>query len=168
MSLNGELEAVDTLKNILGSLAEQDPDLLIDSIEGETNLFNIIDSMLLSYSMAKNGIAANKKTIETIEARNASFELRMQNLKDTLFTILERLDLEQYKKELKRPLATLSLKNIAPSGTIINEALIPSKYWKAQDPKLDKTLINQDLKEGIKIEGAELSNGGKTISLRGI
>lgn len=168
MALKDELEAVERLKNILGSLAEQDPDLLLDSIEGETNLFEIIDSILLSYQIAKSNIKANKITIDNIEKRNQSFETRMQNIKDTLFTILEQLDLDDYKKELKRPLATLSLRNIAATGVINNEALIPSEYWVTKEPVIDKRKLNEDLKNGIAVQGAKLSNGGKTISILGI
>ncbi|TDM47778.1 hypothetical protein ETI08_01195 [Macrococcoides goetzii] len=37
-----------------------------------------------------------------------------------------------------------------------NPELIPEKYWKPQPPKLDKTLIRQDIDKGVEVEGVAL------------
>jgi hypothetical protein len=53
-----------------------------------------------------------------------------------------------------------------PKAIILNEADIPSKFWKAQDPKLDRKAVLDALKAKEAVAGAELSNGGETIQIR--
>jgi Siphovirus Gp157 len=49
---------------------------------------------------------------------------------------------------------------------ILDEAILPAKFWKAQDPKLDKKAVLDALKAKEDVPGASLSNGGETISIR--
>ena len=46
------------------------------------------------------------------------------------------------------------------------EALIPAKFWKPQDPKLDRAAVAEALKAGETVPGASLSNGGLSLSIR--
>ncbi|MGE0857439.1 MAG: siphovirus Gp157 family protein [Hyphomicrobiaceae bacterium] len=43
---------------------------------------------------------------------------------------------------------------------------IPSEFWKPQPPRLDKKVVLDALKAGAVVPGAELSNGGETLSMR--
>ena len=47
---------------------------------------------------------------------------------------------------------------------VVNENIIPKKYWVKQDPKLDKASIRELLKSGQKVKGCELiKNTGVVI-----
>jgi hypothetical protein len=63
-------------------------------------------------------------------------------------------------------IATLTRKPVPPKVQILDEAAIPSQFWKRADPALDKKAIGDALKAKQDVPGATLSNGGETISLR--
>jgi len=52
-----------------------------------------------------------------------------------------------------------------PAVKIIDQAAIPAKYFIVQEPQLSKSAIKDDLKAGIAVPGAELSQG-KSLSIR--
>jgi hypothetical protein len=67
---------------------------------------------------------------------------------------------------LTLPDATLSLKTVPQGLTIVDEAKVPAKFWKAQDPVLDKKALKDALKAGDVVDGAQLTNGGQTLAIR--
>ena len=62
-------------------------------------------------------------------------------------------------RKMELPQATISLRAVPPKAEITDEALVPSKFWKAQDPKLDKKAVLDALKGKEDVPGASLSNG---------
>jgi hypothetical protein len=60
---------------------------------------------------------------------------------------------------------TLSLRAVAVSVIVIDETEIPTKFWKASAPKLDKRAVLEALKAKETVPGASLSNGGQTLAL---
>ncbi len=51
----------------------------------------------------------------------------------------------------------------APSVHITDEKLIDSDYWVSQAPKLNKKQIKDDIKAGVKVDGAELRNSESLV-----
>ena len=158
--LHREMKAVAALKE---SLKEFDDDeLLHDSIEGETNLFELIDKLLA-------GMDEDRTLILGVEARAAELDERKNRLKHRIErrrAMVEQAMVLAEAKSLERPTMTLSLRNTPPKLHVEDEALIPSDFWKSQAPTLDKKKLTGTLKDGDKVPGASLTNGGVSLQVR--
>jgi hypothetical protein len=56
------------------------------------------------------------------------------------------LDMIEQKK-LERPLATVTLKAVAPKLNLVDEAAVPSPYWRQPEPELDRKALTDALKQ---------------------
>lgn len=160
---NKELAAAHAMRQSLGT---DDLDLLSDMIEGETSLFEMMDFVLEKIGEDQellDGISARKDRIDT---RRIRIERRQKLLKAILeqsLTILER-------DRVERPEATISLRKNQDKLVINEESEVPTQFWKAGDPRLDKANLKAALKgleEGDEpIPGASLEPQPRTIQIR--
>lgn len=141
---------------------EDDAEAKVDLIEGETGLLEA-----LSDAVARD--AEISALIEGLKEHKRAVDARIQRLSNQSEMIRAAIAVAMSQAELPRvetPVGTVTVKALPPKIVATDEALIPSKYWVAQDPKLDKRTLLADLKEGAAIPGVELSNGGETIQIR--
>jgi hypothetical protein len=68
-------------------------------------------------------------------------------------------------KKLELANGTISVSNTPQSVQIIDESKIPDEYFRIKK-EIDKTKIKDALKDGVEIEGVQLSNGGSTIRIK--
>lgn len=166
--LNNELSKIEELRKLLDNEGvlydengEVDSELLINTIEGETNLHELILELEMKISEYDTMAKAIKINVDTLNKRKS----RMQNSANTLRTIiLSSMDKAGIKK-IEGSLATISLKSKPRSLIITDESLIPSKYFESQ-PKLKKKDLISNLKDGDLIDGVELDNGGISLQIR--
>lgn len=59
------------------------------------------------------------------------------------------------KDKLKTDLFTFAMQNSAPSVKVTDESLLPKRFYVPVDPRLDKTLLKEELKNSD-LPGAEL------------
>jgi hypothetical protein len=162
-ALQREAEAAQTLLDTIRDVAAGDDDLILDMIEGETSLFEAIDIAVMSRWEDLAHAKALGDLIGNLQARKRRLEDRAEVKRLSIQTAMEMADI----RKLERPTCTISLKAVAPAVNVADEASIPSDYWKPQPPKLDKRMLLADLKDGVEIPGATLTNGGETIQIRG-
>lgn len=162
MSIRSELEAVHALKASFESLSQNDPDLLADTIEGETSLFEIFDKMIYANGHDAAFIKACDLAIQDMQDRKERFAKRIESRR----SLIEQAMMICELPKVERPLATLSMQNRPASVIVTEEALIPLKFWKASDPKLDKKAIGDALKAGEAVDGACLSNKAPSLTIR--
>ena len=107
---------------------------------------------------------------------NPGFALRLDDMKERL----SRLEVRASKKRqlaleamtevglsrLEQPDFTASASAGSPALIVIAEERIPEAYWLPQPPKLDRQTILGELKRGIEIPGAEMSNPKPVLSVR--
>jgi hypothetical protein len=74
--------------------------------------------------------------------------------------------LEVDVRKITAPDFTLSVRSGSPAIAVIDEAAIPNAYWKPRDPTLDRAGLLSDLKAGVPIAGAALSNPEPVLSVR--
>lgn len=162
---------------------EHDAELVADTIEGETSLFEAVDAVLDRIADAEVMLEGLNVVIARLDARKARYEARIK----TDRTLLEQALTIAELPKLERPAATLSISTRAPSLVLTEESDIPAKYWKAGAPTLDKKALAADLKDRAKalanlpedeaqraallaslpeIPGATLSNGAPSLTLR--
>ena len=163
--MSKEIAAASALKEQLRSVladAETDTILLTDMIEGETNLFETIDAILAQIGGDQAHIEGIEQFESKLSARKARIEKRVALMRAMLTNALEIVG----ERKFEQPLATLTLKAVAPKLVVTDEALIPAKYFVTSEPSLNKKAVADDIKSNITVPGAELDNGGATVQIR--
>lgn len=156
-----EAEAARVLRESMAELAT-DEALALDTIEGETGLFEAIDGLLRGIDEDRAHVAGLEVVIGDMDARKARFAKRV----DARRALIEQAMMIAEIPKLERPAATLSLTTRAPKVEVSVEADIPAEFWKASDPKLDKKAVGEALKAGRTVPGACLSNAAPTLTVR--
>lgn len=134
-----------TLKDTLDSLQE----------DIETKLQNI--GFVIKEKKAD--LKAIEEAIHNLKEKKTSVEKSIERLQDYSQTTMEVIGIEK----IKTPLLTVWIQDNKQSVNVLDEKKINLNYFIEQPPKLDKTLLLADLKEGKEIEGAEIQ---QTRSLR--
>jgi rRNA-processing protein FCF1 len=153
--------AARALKDSLQALGPDD-DLLIDCIEGETDLFEAIDRLLGRMAEGRAMIAGLETVAADLETRKRRYETRLELDRGLIEQALLIAEIDK----LERPLATLSLSARAPKVEVHTPADIPVEFWRAPDPVLDKRALAKALNDGRSVPGACLSNAAPSLTLR--
>jgi Siphovirus Gp157 len=98
-----------------------------------------------------------------MRARQARYKRRMELMRTELFDLMQALGHKRYRA-LE---GTVSMRQGTPSALITDEQAIPDEYFKTIK-QLKRADLLKDLKQGVVIEGAYLSNGAPTISIGSI
>ncbi len=161
--LHQQTEAARVLLANMRDVIGDDEDLTISTIEGETGLLEAIDEAINRLSEIKSLCAGTQSRMDELKTRNDRYEMQAERLRTAILGAMQIAGV----RKLERPEATVSLRPVPAKAVIKAEADIPAEYWKATAPKLDLKALTAALKDGASIPGAELSNGGETISIRG-
>lgn len=102
-----------------------------------------------------------KVMADGLKARKDRYHRRAQAMREQLQEIMQALDRHSFSGS---PLATVSLADAPASSVIIDEELIPAEYFEIIR-KLDKRKLLDDLRVGLVIEGAVLSNPTTTLRM---
>jgi hypothetical protein len=130
------------LKESIAAVATDDDELLTDMIEGETDLFEIIDRLIARRAENMALAAGAAQHIETMRGRRERFE----RLAEQDRTLITQAMLIAELPSVRRPIATLSLSARAAKLVIDDEAAIPSSFWKVGDPRLDRSALAEAVK----------------------
>jgi hypothetical protein len=74
--------------------------------------------------------------------------------------------LEVDLKSVSAPDFTITVRPGTPAVVVVDENAIPEAYWEAREPRLDRAHLLTDLKHGLSITGAQLSNPEPVLSVR--
>lgn len=159
-AIGAELNDALRIRQMLGD--NDDPQLLLDTIEGETNLAEACVVVLEETLEDQVLIEGLKAKIEELKVRQGRMERSVEMRRNVILMAMDKAGLHTVKSAL----GTLSVKPTPPKALIADEALVPAKFWKPADPKLDKGAVVDALKAGEAVPGASLSNGGITLSIK--
>ena len=157
--LQREAEAA---RGLLNEIGRDDEDLAQDMVEGETSLFEAIDKALDEIDSCEIITAGCMAKEDQIAKRRNAAEARAERLRG----LIEQAMLVCELRSIKRPTATLTVRDVKPKPIVSDESLIPATYWRQPDPVLDKAAINSAVKDGAEIPGVTLSNGGTSLQIR--
>ena len=147
-------------------LEEQFPDIdeetLLDTLEGITDLHEMIAEVVRSRQDDLAYIAAVRARISDMQERLARLDQRADKKKEIVTSVLERAGI----KKITEADFTLTLRSTTPPLVVIEEKQIPDAFWKPQPAKLDRQGLISALKSGREVSGVTLGNGGVTISVR--
>jgi len=149
-------------EQIRAEFPDADEDALRDTVEGMTNLSEVLGSILRSHLDDLAVLAALRARILDMQARSARLETRAEKKRALVASAMERAEI----RRLAEPDFTASLRQVAPGLVVLDERAIPEPFWKPQPPKLDRSALIAALKAGEQVPGASLGNGGVTIAVR--
>jgi hypothetical protein len=141
--------------------AAEDSALLADLIDGETPALDIVRALIRFGIEAQSLADATKARIDDLRARKERFERRVETARGTAFAMLEALEIGR----LEEPDFTAAISKGRPGVRIIDANLLPGCMTRTKiEP--DKLAIKAALDAGKTVNGAELSNGSPTLTVR--
>ena len=161
--LNIELAHHEYLRSKLEErFPDADEETLLDTLEGMTDLNEMIISVIRSREDDMSLISALKSRMSDMQARMERLNQRADGKKQVVTAVMDRANLNK----IEAPEFTISCRPTPPSLLVDEEDRVPEKFWVPQSPKLDRRRITEAIKKGANIPGAILSNGGMTIQVR--
>ncbi len=139
-----------------------DEETLLDTLEGITDLHEMIAEVVRSRQDDLAYITAVRARISDMQERLARLDQRADKKKEIVTSVLERAGI----KKITEADFTLTLRSTTPPLVVIEEKQIPEEFWKPQPAKLDRQGLISALKSGREVSGVTLGNGGVTISVR--
>ena len=139
-----------------------DDQALADTLEGLSDFNEMCRHVIDSAANDKAMAAALKLRIADMQERAARFETREDRKRQAVAQAMEAAVI----KKIEAPEFTISLRNNPSKVVITDETRIPAEFWKEKIVKtLDRTLLKEALETDI-VPGAELSNGGASLTIR--
>lgn len=145
-----------------GILDEHDPLLSQSFVEGETQIPEIVAGVIRSIDDDMVLATGLKTMIDEYQKRKSRIEERVENKRGLIELALMRAEVPS----LETPAATVSLRAVPIALGEVDEAAVPSEFFDPGTPKLNRKRLLEALKSGASIDGAKLTNGGQTLSIR--
>ena len=136
---------------------EENPEDSIEDINGimsqlEDEFEIKAENIAMLLAEYKGEAEAIKTEVDRLNARKKSCE----NASDRLKAYLEQEMIHTGKTKFKTAKFSFGIQKNPESVNVLDETAIPKKYLVAQNPKIDKTAIKNDIKAGKKVKGCEL------------
>lgn len=146
------------------SLEQQDIDeeTLADTVEGLTDLHEIIGAIIRSALLDESLISGLKGRVKEMHERLTRLEERASKCRRLARDVMSETGI----KKITAADFTVSVRAGSPSLIVIDEALIPEGFWEPQPPRLNRQSLSGELKNGHEIPGAGLSNPEPILSVR--
>lgn len=147
---------------LLADIPDLDSDTLSDTLEGLTDLREMLAEVLRSALDDEAMLSGLALRIADMRSRHERVEERARRKRRLV--LMTMVDAEIPK--LTAPDLTASVRQGAPTLELIAEERIPAAYWKPQLPKLDRQGVLAALKAGVVIEGTALAPPQPQLSIR--
>ncbi|MHC2462086.1 siphovirus Gp157 family protein [Bradyrhizobium embrapense] len=143
--LQRELVAASALKDQLKAVFGEDDDvsLLCDTIEGETNLLEMVDKVLVQILLDREQIAGIDAMSAKRELRKKRLDDRCKSMETMLLGVLDVLE----QRRLERPLALIFSRAKPDKVDVTDEAAIPSQFFVTPEPALSRGDLLKALKD---------------------
>jgi uncharacterized small protein (DUF1192 family) len=141
---------------------DADEDLLHDTVEGLTNLPEILAKILRDHLEDLSLVKALRARIGNMQERATRLDARAERKKALVTEVMERAGI----RRLIEPDFSVFLRAGPPTLVVMNDDQIPAEFWQPQPLKLDRRAVLGALKAGRSISGAALGNGSATITVR--
>ena len=149
-------------KNLLIQLPDLDEETLADTLEGLTDLREMLAELIRSALDDEALVAGLSTRLSDLKVRMDRLETRAKRKR----LLARRVMSDAVISTLTVEDFTASLKQAPPAVEVLAEDKIPAVYWKPQPPKLDKQGILAALKLGTAIDGAALAAPQIQLSVR--
>lgn len=144
----------------------RDPDIddqtLADTVEGLTELPDIIEAILRSALVDEALSKGLKCRIAEMQDRLSRLQDRASKRRAIAKDVMVELDI----KRINAPDFTASVRPGLPALQVLNEEEVPPTYWQPGEPHLNRQGLTRDLKQGVEVAGATLSEPDPVLSVR--
>jgi Gp157 protein len=147
---------------ILAQDSEIDEQTLADTVEGLTDLHEIIGAVIRS-ALCDEALAT------ALRSRIADMQGRLERLQDRAAKrrqIAKDVMVELGLKKLNAADFTASIRPGTRALMVSDEAAIPEIYWQAGKPQLSRSKLTNDLRQGAAVAGVLLSKPEPVLSVR--
>jgi chromosome segregation ATPase len=153
---------IEALKLHFTDLKDTESEEWLLSLESETDLPEFIEKMISRIEDAKIMVSGLKEHISDLRARQDRFEWRIDSLRQTIATLMDRANVSK----IEMAAATVSIRNGQPQlvGDIDPMDLPVDLVRTTIEP--DKTAIKNALKAGREVPGYALSNAPPQLTIR--
>jgi hypothetical protein len=148
-------------ERLLREDSEIDERTLNDTVEGLSNYTDMLAEII-------RGALYDEMTVDAIKARIAGMSERLKRFADRADKrrqIVRDEMLDASLERLVQPDFSASLRRSSPGVQVIDEAAIPKHYFEMR-PHLDKRRLLDEMKSGVEVPGATLSNPFLSLSVR--
>jgi Siphovirus Gp157 len=149
-------------QRLLSEYPNIDEETLADSLEGITSLHEMIAAVIRSALVDEAFHAGLRFRLGDMKERLSRLELRAAKKRQLALETMNEVGLTK----LEQPDFTASARAGSPALVVVAEETIPQAYWLPQPPKLDRQAILGELKRGIEIPGARMSNAKPVLTVR--
>jgi hypothetical protein len=138
----------------------EDPILLSDTLEGMFDTSTVIASFIRRAREDEANADALSVMIKDMGARKSRLQDRADKCRASALAMMDAIGI----RKLEQPDFTASIRSVPPKVEIEDETAIPDHLCKITRTP-DKTKLKEALSFGP-VEGARMSNGSETLSLR--
>lgn len=138
---------------------ELDEQTFLDTLEG---LSGELEVKATNVAMFIRNLEASADAIKAAEKamaeRRKSIEAKAERIRQYLLENMQRTGISK----IESPYFALSIRKNPPAVDVIDQSLIPDEYFDIPEPPaptLNKARLKDDLKAGVIVEGAQLSQG---------
>ncbi len=149
-------------EHIKNEFPDIDEETLADTLEGLTNLNEMLGAVVRSHLDDMSIVDALKSRVVDMQDRFSRISKRAEKKRELVTSVMEQADL----KKLTEADFTVSLRSTSAPLVVTEEGSVPEPYWRPQAPKLDRQGLIAALKSGEQISGAVLGNPKMTIAIR--
>ena len=135
----------------------------MDEIEDTKEIVSLIEAEIINKGTGivkldrifDANIKAIKNEIDRLQAKKRVVENNRKRLREYTVSCLENLG----HKKIETPVGNMTIRKTAPILRIVDESKLPEKYLEVvQTYKINKDMIKEDLKSGINIDGAYMTD----------
>jgi hypothetical protein len=149
-------------QRLLSDYPQADEDALADTLEGITDLHEMIAAIIRSALVDEALQAGLRARLEEMRARLGRLAERGVKKRELALEAMNEVGL----KKLEQSDFTASARIGSPALVVTSEQTIPSAYWVPQPPKLDRQTLISELKQGKEVSGACLGNANPVLVVR--
>lgn len=140
---------------------DEDASFISDVLEGETDFHAVMLRLLEAEAQAVADEAAIATRIKQLSDRKARVQQRQERSRDAMMALMTAAGLRKHATAF----GTVSITPKRPSVVITDASRLPARCTRTKvEP--DKSVIMECIKAGEDVPGAELSNGGETLTIR--
>jgi hypothetical protein len=152
---------VESVAAMLRDELAEDERAYLDTLEGETNLYEITRRLLNEIEADESNINGLAEQIADRAARKQRAGKRIEANRTAIMALIEcaRLD------KLTLPEATLSVRKVPPKPIVTDEAAVPDEFCKITR-KPDMAAIKAGVEAGRAVSGVTFDNGGVSLTVR--
>jgi hypothetical protein len=146
---------------MLHDVLTEDERLYLDTLEGETDLYELVRKLLAQVEEDEGVQAILAEQIADRTARKQRAGERVKHNREAIMALIQCANLDK----LTLPEATLSVRAVPPKAIVTDEAAVPDELCKFTR-KPDLTAIKAEVEAGAVVPGVSLDNGGNSLTIR--